>query len=98
MDEKLYTDDFKASVYTSFTIPPQRSILASDRTNGEGRDMARHVRAPSRAAATWYTRVSGGSMAKLSTTPVRLKDIASDLNVSVMRVSKVVRGCADVGA
>ena len=32
------------------------------------------------------------------TTPVRLKDIARDLNVSVMTVSKVVRGCADVGA
>ncbi len=31
------------------------------------------------------------------TTPVRLKDIARDLNVSVMTVSKVVRGCADVG-
>jgi len=30
--------------------------------------------------------------------PVRLKDIAHDLNVSVMTVSKVVRGCADVGA
>lgn len=29
--------------------------------------------------------------------PVRLKDIAHDLNVSVMTVSKVVRGCADVG-
>ena len=30
--------------------------------------------------------------------PVRLKDIARDLNVVVMTVSKVVRGCADVGA
>src|SRR5581483_5926911 len=30
--------------------------------------------------------------------PVRLKDIANDLNVSVMTVSQVVRGCADVGA
>jgi LacI family transcriptional regulator len=30
--------------------------------------------------------------------PVRLKDIARDLNVSVMTVSKVVRGCADVGS
>jgi LacI family transcriptional regulator len=30
--------------------------------------------------------------------PVRLKDIAQDLDVSVMTVSKVVRGCADVGA
>jgi len=30
--------------------------------------------------------------------PVRLKDIARDLDVSVMTVSKVVRGCADVGA
>jgi LacI family transcriptional regulator len=32
-----------------------------------------------------------------SNAPVRLKDIARDLNVSVMTVSKVVRGCADVG-
>jgi len=30
--------------------------------------------------------------------PVRLKDIARDLNVSVMTVSKVVRGCSDVGS
>ena len=37
-------------------------------------------------------------MSNASTTPVRLKDIARDLNVSVMTVSKVVRGCADVGA
>jgi len=37
-------------------------------------------------------------MALTPTTPVRLKDIALDLNVSVMTVSKVVRGCADVGA
>jgi len=37
-------------------------------------------------------------MAQPPTTPVRLKDIARDLNVSVMTVSKVVRGCADVGA
>jgi len=37
-------------------------------------------------------------MSNLPTTPVRLKDIARDLNVSVMTVSKVVRGCADVGA
>ena len=37
-------------------------------------------------------------MANVPTTPVRLKDIARDLNVSVMTVSKVVRGCADVGA
>src|SRR5436309_1557168 len=37
-------------------------------------------------------------MAQTPTTPVRLKDIARDLNVSVMTVSKVVRGCADVGA
>jgi LacI family transcriptional regulator len=29
--------------------------------------------------------------------PVRLKDIARDLNVSVMTVSKVVRNCPDVG-
>ena len=37
-------------------------------------------------------------MANLTNSPVRLKDIARDLNVSVMTVSKVVRGCADVGA
>jgi len=37
-------------------------------------------------------------MANVPTPPVRLKDIANDLNVSVMTVSKVVRGCADVGA
>src|ERR1041385_8542861 len=37
-------------------------------------------------------------MAQSPTAPVRLKDIARDLNVSVMTVSKVVRGCADVGA
>src|SRR5215467_1345332 len=37
-------------------------------------------------------------MAQSPTTPVRLKDIARDLNVSVMTVSKVVRNCADVGA
>ena len=37
-------------------------------------------------------------MANASTPPVRLKDIARDLDVSVMTVSKVVRGCADVGA
>lgn len=37
-------------------------------------------------------------MPNLPTAPVRLKDIARDLNVSVMTVSKVVRGCADVGA
>ncbi|MCU1237272.1 MAG: transcriptional regulator, LacI family [Candidatus Solibacter sp.] len=37
-------------------------------------------------------------MSHTPTTPVRLKDIARDLNVSVMTVSKVVRGCADVGA
>jgi LacI family transcriptional regulator len=36
-------------------------------------------------------------MANLTNSPVRLKDIARDLNVSVMTVSKVVRGCADVG-
>ena len=38
------------------------------------------------------------TMSNAPTTPVRLKDIARDLNVSVMTVSKVVRGCADVGA
>ena len=37
-------------------------------------------------------------MAHTSNSPVRLKDIARDLNVSVMTVSKVVRGCSDVGA
>ena len=37
-------------------------------------------------------------MANITNSPVRLKDIARDLNVSVMTVSKVVRGCADVGA
>jgi len=37
-------------------------------------------------------------MAQVTGSPVRLKDIARDLNVSVMTVSKVVRGCADVGA
>src|SRR3954447_15086693 len=37
-------------------------------------------------------------MPNLPSSPVRLKDIANDLNVSVMTVSKVVRGCADVGA
>jgi LacI family transcriptional regulator len=37
-------------------------------------------------------------MSNIPNSPVRLKDIARDLNVSVMTVSKVVRGCADVGA
>src|SRR5690242_10925714 len=37
-------------------------------------------------------------MSNVTNSPVRLKDIARDLNVSVMTVSKVVRGCADVGA
>src|ERR1035438_4086308 len=37
-------------------------------------------------------------MSNVPTPPVRLKDIARDLDVSVMTVSKVVRGCADVGA
>lgn len=37
-------------------------------------------------------------MSNVINSPVRLKDIARDLNVSVMTVSKVVRGCADVGA
>jgi len=37
-------------------------------------------------------------MANTPTPPVRLKDIARDLDVSVMTVSKVVRGCVDVGA
>jgi LacI family transcriptional regulator len=36
-------------------------------------------------------------MANTTNSPVRLKDIAQDLDVSVMTVSKVVRGCADVG-
>src|SRR5437763_6223018 len=38
------------------------------------------------------------TMSNISAAPVRLKDIAQDLSVSVMTVSKVVRGCADVGA
>jgi LacI family transcriptional regulator len=37
-------------------------------------------------------------MANAPTAPVRLKDIARDLDVSAMTVSKVVRGCVDVGA
>jgi LacI family transcriptional regulator len=37
-------------------------------------------------------------MSNPTNSPVRLKDIARDLDVSVMTVSKVVRGCADVGA
>src|SRR5437764_12001361 len=37
-------------------------------------------------------------MSHIPNAPVRLKDIAHDLSVSVMTVSKVVRGCADVGA
>src|SRR5450432_4862401 len=37
-------------------------------------------------------------MSNSPSAPVRLKDIAHDLNVSVMTVSKVVRECADVGA
>src|SRR5262252_6843637 len=37
-------------------------------------------------------------MPQAPSSPVRLKDIARELNVSVMTVSKVVRGCADVGA
>jgi LacI family transcriptional regulator len=37
-------------------------------------------------------------MSNQPSAPVRLKDIARDLNVSVMTVSKVVRGCADVGS
>jgi LacI family transcriptional regulator len=37
-------------------------------------------------------------MSQAPSTPVRLKDIARELNVSVMTVSKVVRECADVGA
>ena len=41
---------------------------------------------------------SASRMPNLPSSPVRLKDIARDLNVSVMTVSKVVRGCADVGA
>src|SRR4026208_2176267 len=38
------------------------------------------------------------SMSNAINSPVRLKDIARDLNVSVMTVSKVVRGWAEVGA
>ena len=37
-------------------------------------------------------------MPQVPSSPVRLKDIAKELNVSVMTVSKVVRECADVGA
>jgi len=37
-------------------------------------------------------------MTQVPSPPVRLKDIARELNVSVMTVSKVVRECADVGA
>ena len=37
-------------------------------------------------------------MPQAPSSPVRLKDIAKELNVSVMTVSKVVRECADVGA
>jgi len=37
-------------------------------------------------------------MPQAPSAPARLKDIARELNVSVMTVSKVVRGCADVGA
>jgi LacI family transcriptional regulator len=37
-------------------------------------------------------------MSQAPSPPVRLKDIARELNVSVMTVSKVVRECADVGA
>jgi len=37
-------------------------------------------------------------MPQAPSSPVRLKDIARELNVSVMTVSKVVRECADVGA
>jgi len=36
-------------------------------------------------------------MSHSPSSPVRLKDIAQDLDVSVMTVSKVVRGCLDVG-
>jgi len=38
------------------------------------------------------------TMPQAPSSPVRLKDIAKELNVSVMTVSKVVRDCADVGA
>src|SRR5215471_16819629 len=38
------------------------------------------------------------AMPQAPSSPVRLKDIARELNVSVMTVSKVVRDCADVGA
>src|SRR5262245_21566000 len=53
-----------------------------------------------RPADSCYTPLSEAltSMSNQPTAPVRLKDIAHDLNVSVMTVSKVVRGCADVGA
>jgi LacI family transcriptional regulator len=45
-----------------------------------------------------FCRYTGFSMSNPTHSPVRLKDIARDLDVSVMTVSKVVRGCADVGA
>src|SRR6478609_575969 len=45
-----------------------------------------------------YSRSGAAPMSNQPTAPVRLKDIARDLNVSVMTVSKEVRGCADVGA
>src|SRR5215813_5812824 len=44
------------------------------------------------------SRPRAQTMPLASSAPVRLKDIARELNVSVMTVSKVVRGCADVGA
>src|SRR3982074_1265799 len=43
-------------------------------------------------------RASTPRIPQAHSAPVRLKDIARELNVSVMTVSKVVRGCADVGA
>ena len=51
------------------------------------------------AITTWYTnRWRSQGMPNVTSAPVRLKDIARELNVSVMTVSKVVRGCAEVGA
>jgi LacI family transcriptional regulator len=44
------------------------------------------------------SRPRASTMSQTPSAAVRLKDIARELNVSVMTVSKVVRGCTDVGA
>src|SRR2546425_7065546 len=63
------------------------------------------LQTPTPQSLSCYTRVLTArrwacclTMSNPPNSPVRLKDIAQDLNVSVMTVSKVVRGCADVGA